>query len=420
MKKRFRRLAAGLIGGLLALSCLACTGTDGENPGENPNPASASSADTRGQEDREVLHDYQTITIGGEHDCTMLFVNAGKADSIVVKVDGKAYLIDAGTAASPPMIYAALSWLEVEALDGVFLTHTHNDHVGGYRTVAECYPIEVCYTAAITADWGKLDAIIEDTPRIALDPGSVVEIAEGAYFEVLGPIRYNPIDDNNNSLVLRLTVNGVTTIFAGDMLFDEEKTLMRAGMDLRCDLLKLGHHGKKDATSTSLMQEAMPDYAVICTDREDDSATAHKSVVNALKGMDAEVFVTDEYDLGLAVTIEKDGTLRFENAEPREKNPKVKLESVSKADQSVVLHNKEGAEVDVSEWFLVSETGKELFRFPDGTVIPADGRLTVACMGSKVPADLTWKDGTVWHKTKEDNAVLIDHLGNLVDEKASE
>lgn len=388
-------------------------------------PDETTAADTQpaeiipGREDRAVLDDYKSVTPSGEHDVKMLFINAGKADSALLQIDGYSYLIDTGTAASTPVILAAFAQMGVEALDGVFFSHTDNDHTGGYELIAEKIPVSAVYTSTISSDWTKVENLRGGTERVALDPGAVVSLADGVYFQVLGPIRYNPSDDNNNSLVLRLEVNGVTAIFAGDMMHDEETSLIHSEMPLGCDILKVGYHGNKEATSAAFLEQTSPSLAVISTDREEDENSAHKSIVAALEEIRAEVHVTDESELGVLVTIDADGTVTAEDLEAAHEAKDVRFVTVSKEDQLVVIENREKAAVDLSGWHIISVRGREMFVFPEGTILEAGDSITVACREYNGEYDLMWEENRVWHKDKKDNAVLIDVWGNRVDDKKS-
>ena len=83
--------------------------------------------------------------------------------------------------------------------------------------------------------------------------------------------------------MLRLRVNGVTVLFAGDMKKEEEKSLLNAGIDFKCDVLKVGHHGRKDATSEKFIESAQPEYAVISTSTEEEERSANENVIEALE-----------------------------------------------------------------------------------------------------------------------------------------
>ena len=415
--KRYIRFFAALLSAVLFLT--ACAGT--ETSGETSANAPETIADPY-RTDREVRDDYKSIEISGEHDVRILFINAGKADSILVEADGQHYLIDTGAKTSVPKIAAALGYMEVERLSAVFLTHSHGDHIGGMDMLSGMWESDVCYTPSISGEMTKIQkaAASASLEPVMLDPGQAVELSEGLYFEVLGPIRFNPLDENDNSLVLRMTVNGKTVLFAADMQHDEEKTLMRAGFDLSCDVLKVGNHGNKDATSVAFMEETSPDYAIVTTDRKVDENSAHKSIRNGLGSVGAEMLVTDEYDLGILCEIAHDGTITMENAVWGHVSDDVEFVSISKEEQTAILRNTGSEDLDLSRWFITSDRGGELFMFPDGAILPAGGELVVAANDSKADADYKWGDAKVWNKNKDDKGTLIDRHGNVIDEMMSE
>ncbi|MBQ3708721.1 MAG: MBL fold metallo-hydrolase [Clostridia bacterium] len=408
---------------LFALVLLfALAGCTAEEPNETEpaetEPAAVDEA-AKHRTDRVLSEDYLSVTPSGEHDVRLVFLNVGKGDAILLRIDGFSWLIDTGVASTVPVVLGACEELGVTHLEGIFLTHTDNDHIGGLRAVLAEVPVSAVYTSSISEDWSKIERLRGETPRIALDPGETVKAADGVWFDVFGPIRYNPRDDNN-SLVLRLRVNGATLLFTGDMMFDEEKTLMSAGLDLRCDLLKVGHHGKKDATSESFVLEAGPKIAVISGNKEEESEAVHKSVVKLLGKAGADVYVTEDYSLGINAVVKTSGKIELTDYQTTHRRDGVVFDHVSKADQLVVLRNTTDGDIDLAEWWIASRTGNELFEFPAGAVIPAGGTLTVGCTDYDGAPDFRWNEGKVWHKSKEDLAVLIDPWGNTVDTKASE
>lgn len=408
---------------LCAVAFLSLTGcTDSGEDIPEPSPSAAEDTVSLYRTDRDVRMDYQSIEISGEHDVRILFINAGRADSILVEADGLYYLIDTGETTSVPKINASLEWMGADKIEAVFLTHSNSDHISGLPMLSELWEIGACYTAAIATEMTKMQNVITKASleQTLLDPGEVIQISDGLYFEVLGPIKYNPLDENDNSLVLRMTANGTTVLFAGDMQYDEEKTLMRAGFDLRCDILKVGNHGNKDATSVSFMEATSPEYAVITTDRDADRETAHKSVQQGLEDVGAEVLITDEYDLGLLCDIAHDGEITMETAETEVLSEDVKFVSISKADQTAVIKNTGSEDVDLSRWFLLSDRGGEIFLFPDGTVLAGGAEMVIACPEYKGEADLTWPDARVWNKNKDDSGLLVDRNGHTIDKMESE
>lgn len=368
---------------------------------------------------REYHDDWKSIEPSGKHSVDIMFINVGKADSIVLNIDGGFYMIDTGTSESVPYTLAAMESFGVTELDGVFITHPDRDHVGGYTAIRSEYEVGTVYSSAICGDMYVIEGAAVNDTHVKLEPGEVVELADGVYFEVLGPYEYNSEDDNNNSLVMRLRVNGVSVLFAGDMKEEEEASLLSAGVLTECDVLKVGHHGRKDATSEEFLDAVQPKYAVISTSVKEADNTANRKVLVRLKHCGCEdVYVTEDYDLALVLNISEEGEIKFDNLETSHDGEKIKISAVSKKEQTVVLENNNSYDVDLSGWYLTSDRGGEILRLPDGTTIKSGKTLKISCKGGD--GDVIWNESSVWHKSKDDKASIIDCYGNLIDEKYSE
>lgn len=245
---------------------------------------------------------------------SVVYINAGKADSILIKIQDKSYLIDTGTSHSAKKIKKVLKKYRVSTLDGVFLTHTHKDHIGGFKKIVKSYSVKKLYAADISKNDENGDNPIEMLAQETnftlnrLSAGDKLSIAKDVNMEVLGPIEYNDEDDNDNSLVMKMRVNGKTFLFCGDMKHSEENTLLKASVDVKADIIKVGHHGRKDATSEEFAKAVSPEYAVICTDSDADK-TASKSV----RRMFTNVYITDEYKYGILFTVASNGKLTIKN-----------------------------------------------------------------------------------------------------------
>jgi len=349
----------------------------------------------------------------GEHTVQMLFVRAGKADCTVLEADGRTYLIDTGEDSSVPQILAALAYMETESIEGIFLTHTDKDHIGGWDAVLQAYPVGTLYTAAVMEAPEVYDRLAEDIPHVTLAPGQSVPIGEeGLYLDVLCPFRLYPEEENNNSLVLRLDCGEETVLFTGDMKEEEEADLLSTGYRLDCTILKAPYHGRKNSAGTAFLESCTPEVSIVCSDTETDPDTAHKKAMERLRQY-GDVYRTEDADLGWYVTLDSQGhtvsNVRIRNSPAAD----LTITEVSIEKQTIVIRN-DGDPADLDGCYLYSDRGHEVFVFPENTVLAAGESMTVGVAGSD--ADLLWEGETsVWHKSKEDNAVLYDRWGNMMD-----
>ncbi len=344
-------------------------------------------------------------TQAADPEIAVTVINVGYGDAILVQLGEQNYLIDTGKKTAGLALLKALALRGVDTLDAVFLTHTHSDHIGGVAA-GQRYDIGMVYAASITQDKEKIDKLAEKQglSLTRLSAGDTVETDSGAVFEVLGPLEFNADDDNDNSLVLRLRAGGLTWLFTGDMQFDEELSLINAGVDLKADVLKVGNHGNPDATSEAFGKAASPGTAVISTSTLEDEDSANPRVQAALIG--ADVYVTQDFEAGVLLTA-KDGKLTVENPQPQTAEVSVSMDIDTDA-QTVTLMGDQ--DTDISGWLIWSDKGGELFVFPQGAALKAGKPLTVVCRGEGA-GDFVWDDKKVWNDKEGEAGVLVTSNG---------
>ncbi len=355
-------------------------------------------------------------------DMTLLAVNVGKADALLLSCGGDTWLIDTGTEESWGRLSAALHSLDVARLTGVILTHTDGDHAGGaWALASSSIPVDNWYASRFYE--GKKAskhpavqaAALRGQEVVWLSGGDTLPFGDGT-LSVIGPIEASE-KENNNSVVLLAEAGGCRMLLAGDMEFPEEESLLSAGVIPRCDVLKVGNHGENDATGDALISAVKPSLAVISTNSVEEPDTPAKRVLKLLKASGARIALTEQAEAGVLVTVSGgQASMQLMRYAPwPEAVTDVVLSDKSVAQDAVCIRNGGGDTVDLSGWFIFSERGGETFVFPDGTQIAPGQEITITSLSSEGQGSFVWPDTKVWHKSKDDAAQLCDPYGRMID-----
>lgn len=236
----------------------------------------------------------------------VLFIDVGKGDAALVMAGGRNYLVDAGPEDAWDRVAAALAFYGVGKLDGVFLTHGDKDHAGGLKPLAGSgVEVSAWYASGLYApDRGADEHPAEDAAEKRGQSPAYLSAGDAAGpFTVLGPLtRYK--DDDDNSLVMMLETSAGRALLTGDMKFDEEEEILAAGRSLRCDLVKIAHHGNSDATSGRLIDAAAPRVAVVSTDSEERPELPDRRIVRMLEEKGIPLYSTWRSGGGVLVTLQ--------------------------------------------------------------------------------------------------------------------
>ncbi|MGN0779737.1 MAG: MBL fold metallo-hydrolase [Aristaeellaceae bacterium] len=348
---------------------------------------------------------------------TLHAVNVGKADALLLRSGEDVYLIDTGTAESWGALSRALHSQGIDHLTGVIVTHTDSDHAGGAAALAQSsiqvgtWYASCWYTCKESKHPVIKAAQLRGQAVTWLSAGDVLPL-DGGTLTVIGPTDENPDKENNNSLVLLAERDGVRLLLAGDMEFPEEKLLLARRLIPACDVLKVGNHGESDATSPDFIQAVQPKLAVISTNTAEEPDTPSARVMRLLSTVGAQVWQTQHAESGVLVTVSGGVASAAYAPSPVLATAAEGMVILDKGqDDSIRLRNTSGRAIDLTDWFIYSERGKEIFVFPAGAVAQPGQTLTVVSQSSEGSGDYVWPDTKVWHKSKPDRASLCDALG---------
>lgn len=206
-------------------------------------------------------------------------------------------LIDAGTPSAGDTVVEYIQDLGIKKLDYVVCTHGHADHCGGLDAVVESFDVDTIFTSPYAGDAASYLRFVEtvENAQLTLEvPDQGVQYRLGdARFEFIGPLEdHNNVNDD--SLVMRLTYGDTSFLFTGDMTADAEKELIEDGENVKCDVLKVGHHGSSGSSCYQFLYEAEPKIAVISCGRDNDYGHPHEETLGRLKDAGVTVYRTDE------------------------------------------------------------------------------------------------------------------------------
>ena len=111
--------------------------------------------------------------------------------------------------------------------------------------------------------------------------------------------------ENNRSLVIRLTYGDFSILFAGDIERSVQKALLMKGGALGATVLKVPHHGARDAVYPPFVAAVNPEVAVISAGRYNPFGHPHPLALSAYEEVETAIYCTDRDG---AVSIVSDGT----------------------------------------------------------------------------------------------------------------
>lgn len=232
----------------------------------------------------------------GEPGLIVHFIDVGQGDATLFESDGHFMLVDAGEEEQAKHVEDYLRSQGVRRLDYIIGTHPHSDHIGALDDVAENFSVDTAILSPVSYDsWSyrHLNAVLsaEEIPFVTPPPGTRYEFGK-AEFTILAPVRDHGDQVNDWSVAIRVVYGDTAVVVTGDAQEAAEKDMCGSGLELRADVLKLGHHGSSTSTCWEFLDAVSPEAVIISCGQGNDYGYPHKRTMS--KVSDLKIYRTDE------------------------------------------------------------------------------------------------------------------------------
>lgn len=240
-------------------------------------------------------------------------LDVGQGDGIVIEIENQwNILIDGGSTNKSALgQYQLLPYLKsrgISRLDGIYISHTDEDHISGVRQLLEYIGkgLTVLHVEKlILPDWQN----VQDNKNYQ----ELIQLAEAAgtrvlYAKVGDRVRYGQIslevlwplfgatgtEVNEDAMVMEMTSGDFKGIFTGDIGKETEEKLLQNGWLEDVDFLKVAHHGSKYSTGQEFLDIVRPELAVISCSSTNTYGHPSPDTLRRLKNSGSKVLITKD------------------------------------------------------------------------------------------------------------------------------
>lgn len=218
------------------------------------------------------------------------FLDVGQGLSVVAVAD-QVLVYDVGARWSSrfnmgeAVVAPSLRQMSVPSLSTLVLSHSDNDHAGGYEGLKFWYRPDYLWSGQVhpearSCHLGGISAWYTLSAQLSY-----------RFFSV--PIEQRD-NDNNHSCVMQLRWYGQRILLAGDIEARVERELVRRyDKRLKSDWLVVSHHGSRSSSSEAWLQTVAPSFALISSGWHNRFDHPHPQVLQALQQRGIRVWRTD-------------------------------------------------------------------------------------------------------------------------------
>ncbi len=245
-----------------------------------------------------------------QNDLKVVFFDVGQGDSIFIQTPQKhQILIDGGpTSVVLEKLGNEMPFYD-RTIDLIILTHPEHDHIGGLLEVLKRYRVEnILWTGVLrdTAEFKEWERLLVEEKNVVIEiaqAGQRIVCAASTFEKTVNMNILYPFENldkeiikntNNTSIIIQLLFGENKILFTGDVYKSIERKLIKQGIDIESDVLKVGHHGSKTSTSEEFLLKVLPELAIISVGLENSYGHPVPEVLEILKKYGINILRTDE------------------------------------------------------------------------------------------------------------------------------
>lgn len=240
------------------------------------------------------------VTLTGDQ-VRVHIIDIGQGDSILIQTPKENIVIDGGNKGKGETVIDYLKEHGVKQLDAVISTHPDADHIGGLADIIDAFPVKSVYAPRVThttiAYRNFLQSVKAQGLKIQVAKKDVqIPVDEQSLdLHFIGPVKeYSKSDLNDWSSVLLMQHGNKKFLFTGDAETPAEEDMLDAGFISKVDVLKVSHHGAKEASNTDFLAVAKPTYAAISVGEGNRYDHPTSEALQRLKKIHTKIYRTDQ------------------------------------------------------------------------------------------------------------------------------
>lgn len=252
----------------------------------------------------------------GRQDLRLTLIDVGLGNAALLEFPGGATaLVDGGGSPDTTVfdiganVVAPFLWRnKIATVDTLILTHPNSDHMNGLIFIADNFHVRTLWTNGesreipgyaglmqTAAERGTAVPRFSEIPRESTINGVRLQVLypPGDFLDRRDTERWRR-EENNNSLVTRVSLGEVSVLLPGDIMRPAEKELVGlSGGTLKSTVLIAPHHGSRSSSSEEFLGAVIPQAVLVSCANRPGSGIPHPQVLDRYEKQGVRIYRTD-------------------------------------------------------------------------------------------------------------------------------